>query len=339
MAKILETKSLYYNDVNIINNKPGQVVHRQDVPRELWRIIVSPMDAVVGKTFAIEAAKLGLTVVLHRFCTKEQQKDIYLSIPGQYRKNVYCSIGLEENWDRMIHLYQGINNCPNICLDIALGMHPNIPEKLKELNNRFLVEKLIIGNVHSKEGVNFIRQWTTDYFPDIIIRTGIGNGIGCSSSDMVGVNRGMITEIIECFEESDKDLNRYLRICADGGLRKPSYFCKAFAAGADFCMAGGYWMQTKEAESNLIGDGSYWGGASHKQQVKTYGRKRIHSEGKEIEKLYDKKQLRPLSEVVEELWLSIASFVSYSGFRTLTEAIGEGTFEIKQNSLPPKERY
>lgn len=339
MATILPTKSLYYNDVNIINNKPGKVVHRSEVPRELHRIIVSPMDAVIGKTFAVEAAKLGLTVVVHRFCTPKQQKDIYLSIPAEFRKNVYCSIGLDEDWDRMIYLYQGINNCPNICLDIALGMHPNVPEKLKELSSKFLVEKLIIGNVHSAEGIDFIRNSTNGYFEDVIARIGIGNGIGCSSSDMVGVNRGMITEIMECNEESYRDLNKFVKICADGGLRKPGYFCKAFAAGSDFCMAGGYWMQCKEAESNLSGDGSYWGGASHKQQIKTKGKTSGHSEGKEIDRLFHKKELKSLKDTVEELWLAISSFVSYSGYRTLSQAIGTGTFEIKQNSLPPRVRY
>lgn len=338
MVTILESKSLYYNDVNIVSDSLGQVIHRQDIPKELWRIIVSPMDAVVGQIFAMEAASLGLTVVLHRFCAPERQLKIYKSIYN--KENIYCAIGLEEDLTRLDLLIKA--GCDKFCIDIALGTHPLLPHKIDKITKTYPnhIKSLMLGNVHHKTGIEYCYNLGTQAKVNhIITRVGIGNGIGCSSSDMVGVNRGPITEIIECNHFAQFQIKPKISVCADGSLRKPGYFCKAFAAGADYCMAGGYWMQTKEAESNFHGDGSFWGGASHKQQIKVYGRKKIHSEGKEIEKLYDKKHLRYLSEVVDELWFAIASYVSYSGHKTLSSAIGNGTFEIKQNSLPPKERY
>jgi hypothetical protein len=42
------------------------------------------------------------------------------------------------------------------------------------------------------------------------------------------------------------------------------------------------------------------------------------------------------NKLVNNLWGGIASYVTYSGKKSLYDAIGEGTFEIKQNSLPPK---
>jgi hypothetical protein len=39
---------------------------------------------------------------------------------------------------------------------------------------------------------------------------------------------------------------------------------------------------------------------------------------------------------VDELWGGISSAVSYGGYDTLTNFIGNGVFEIKQNSLPPR---
>ena len=47
-------------------------------------------------------------------------------------------------------------------------------------------------------------------------------------------------------------------------------------------------------------------------------------------------ELRPLEALVDELWGGISSAVSYSGCKTLGEFIGNGVFELKQNSLPPR---
>ena len=49
--KILKSKSVYYDDVNLIA-QPSEIISRSHIERELHRIIVSPMQAVVGKTFA-----------------------------------------------------------------------------------------------------------------------------------------------------------------------------------------------------------------------------------------------------------------------------------------------
>jgi hypothetical protein len=46
--------------------------------------------------------------------------------------------------------------------------------------------------------------------------------------------------------------------------------------------------------------------------------------------------LSPLETLVDELWGGISSAVSYSGYETLKDFIGNGVFELKQNSLPPK---
>jgi hypothetical protein len=76
MAQILKSKSIYYNDVNLVA-QPCKVKSRKDIPVELDRIIVSPMEAIVGETFALKANELGLTVCLHRFCSIEEQAALH----------------------------------------------------------------------------------------------------------------------------------------------------------------------------------------------------------------------------------------------------------------------
>ena len=80
MAQILKTKSIYYNDVNLVA-QPCKVKSRKDIPVELNRFIVSPMEAIVGKTFALKANQLGLTVCLHRFCSIDEQVELFNSLP------------------------------------------------------------------------------------------------------------------------------------------------------------------------------------------------------------------------------------------------------------------
>jgi hypothetical protein len=76
MATILQNKALWFNDV-ILVPQLGAIKSRSEVPKELNRLVVSPMTSVVGKTFAKEATNLGLTVCIPRFLGMEKQTDIY----------------------------------------------------------------------------------------------------------------------------------------------------------------------------------------------------------------------------------------------------------------------
>lgn len=157
----------------------------------------------------------------------------------------------------------------------------------------------------------------------------------CATSDATGYNRGQITELMEI--SNAKKYGNYKKnhaVLADGGVKNGNYAAKAFGAGADYVMMGGYFARSFEAETHLTGDGTYWGGASHKQQERWGGIKK-HSEGK-VYKIED--DLKPLTKLVDELWGGLSSAISYSGYSTLTDFIGNGVFEIKENSLAPKNR-
>jgi IMP dehydrogenase/GMP reductase len=327
MAKILKTKSIYYNDVNLLASI-GKVESRKDIPNEKSRIFVSPMPAVVGKTFANKASELGLSVCLHRFCNPYEQASIYNSILN--KENTFMSCGLKN--DTETYKVIADTNCKNIVVDFANGYLPNIANELDNITNYLNIRKLIIGNVHTAEGVEYLENIVKQFqeIEELYIRVGIAGGGPCATSDVTGINRGNITEIIECSNAA-----KYAKIIADGGIHKAGSACKAFAAGAHGIFMGKYWMQSFEAESNLSGDGSYWGCASHKNQENWKGAKFRHSEGKVVKEDF---QIKNLEEVVGELWGGITSYVSYAGYTNLSDAIGNGVFELKQNSLPPKNR-
>ena len=74
MPKFTKKKSIYYNDVNLLarptaideNNTLG-ALSRKNIPVELNRVYVSPMQAIIGLDFAKKANELGLGLCLHRF--------------------------------------------------------------------------------------------------------------------------------------------------------------------------------------------------------------------------------------------------------------------------------
>jgi GMP reductase len=325
MAEILKSKSIYYNDVNLVA-QPCKVKSRKDIPVELNRIIVSPMEAIVGKTFAIKANELGLTVCLHRFCSIEEQVELYNLLPN--KANVFVSIGLND-WDRVKALKD--SGADKWLIDMANGyMHKEINECTEKLEKIASVYDLMLGNVHSAYGFELLSRIKLNSKHDKYIRVGIAGGSPCATNDSTGYNRGPITEIME-IEEYTYDSGPF--IIADGGIKNAGYAAKAFGAGADYVMMGGYFARAFEAETHLRGDGNYWGGASHKQQILSTGKVYRHSEGKEVA-IVD--ELRPLEALVDELWGGLSSAVSYSGYRTLGDFVGNGVFEVKQNSLPPK---
>jgi GMP reductase len=335
MAKILKTKSIYYNDVNLVA-QPCKVKSRKDIPVELNRIIVSPMEAIVGKTFAMKANELGLTVCLHRFCSIKDQVELYNSLP--HKENVFVSIGLND-WDRVEALAE--IGATSWLIDMANGyMAKEINECVSKLSDRARIQNLMMGNVHSEYGFYDLSNIAIEKSFTKYIRVGIAGGSPCATNDSTGYNRGPITEIMEIDElnpwDSTSDaifLKNKPFIIADGGIKNAGYAAKAFGAGADYVMMGGYFARAFEAETHVIGDGYYWGGASHKQQILSTGKVYRHSEGKEVAIL---DQLSPLEVLVDELWGGISSAVSYSGHETLANFIGNGVFEIKQNSLPPR---
>lgn len=331
MAEILKTRSIYYNDINLIA-QPCKIKSRKDIPVELNRVIVSPMQSIIGQTFAKKANELGLSLALHRFCSAEEEADLFLHL--QNKNLVFASIGLND-WDRVEILADA--GVENWLIDMANGyMYQDIDRCVQKLIQNVKVSKLMMGNVHTPSGFNNLSELSSAKNIKKFIRVGIAGGSPCATNDSTGYNRGPITELMTIDEDRNYDIDDPLtrsEIIADGGIKNSGYAAKAFGAGADYVMMGGYFVKSLEAETHISGDGSYWGGASHKQQILQTGKKHRHSEGKEL-KVQD--ELKPLEELVNELWGGLSSSVSYSGYQSLTDFIGNGVFELKENSLPPK---
>jgi len=329
---ILNSKSIYYDDVNLIA-QPTELKSRKDVPQELERIIVSPMQSIIGLIFASRALTLGLSVCLHRFDATIQDRlqlinSVFMNMknPNSAVERVWVSVGLKdlENIEAIMH--QGVQN---IIIDVANGYMSEVIEFACQMHfkSNQRIKKLMLGNIHS-DSILPDYQILANYLKiPVYFRCGIASGSVCNTKSMTGYNRGQITEIEECANWIEEN-NSNLLLVADGGIKDPACAAKAFGAGAEYIMMGGYFAHAKEAQHVVDELYKFWGGASEFQQILSKGKAERHSEGKEKDIHPD--NLISLEKLVDNLWGGISSAVSYSGHHSLTKFIGNATFEIKQ---------
>ena len=185
----------------------------------------------------------------------------------------------------------------------------------------------MLGNIHSNSILPDYQTLSNYFKIPIYFRCGIASGSVCNTKGMTGYNRGQITEIKECADWIENN-NSNLVLVADGGVANPACAAKAFGAGAEYVMMGGYFAHAKEAQHVIDELYKFWGGASEFQQILSKGKAERHSEGKEKDIHPD--HLENLDKLVSDLWGGVSSAVSYSGYPTLTKFIGNATFEIKQ---------
>ena len=296
MSILLRKKSLYYNDVNLIADKLCTVSSRTEIPKELNRIIVSPMSSIVGKTFASKALELGLSITLHKFCEIEEQVSLYnylININSEYEDRIFVSVGIKDHSRINNLLINNLlkNNITNILIDCANGyMRNSIMDTINFIFNKineYKISKLpniIIGNIMNEEGLKlYEEEWAHNLIGykinNLYMRVGIGGGSACATKDVTGYNRGQVTELMEISNYNEMN-NLKFKIIADGGIKDSGYAAKAFGAGADYLFMGGYFSRAFEAETNLKGENTYYGSSTTMQQ-KLYSNKGLrHSEGK-----------------------------------------------------------
>jgi len=326
---LLSSQSLYYQNVNLVA-QPTSLASRSEVPEEKWRIMASPMQSIIGPTFAKRALELGLTVCLHRFDTTidkriallREVQEVEYSQPVQDRLWISVEMKNPENAVRLIT--EGTSS-KNVIIDVANGYMRGILNYARELFGRThgRISRLMLGNIHSVSILPEYLQLSQELGIPIFYRCGIASGSACNTRGMTGYNRGQITEISECAGFSSAHPN--LVLVADGGIADPACASKAFGAGAELIMMGGYFAHAKESQHVIDEIFKFWGGASEFQQLLTHGEAKRHSEGKEL--AVGKDQVTSLEKLVDNLWGGIASAVSYSGHSTLQQFIGHGVFE------------
>jgi len=329
VANFTNTKSLGYDDVVLIA-QPSAIESRKEIPIEGGRIVVSAMTSIVGPDFLKAVAALP----------KEYQptvhipRDIYAEENLRLAKElgltkIFVGVGL--NTPHLEKLAEELD-FNQLLIDVANGYLPQVKAKVRELKDKgFFV---CTGSVHTDVGASDLVMRGCD-----VVRSGIGPGSVCITSATAGYTRAPITDILALTSDRTVYIDRVraagevvhhpdYKVLADGGIRNPADVAKAMLAGADYIMSGRLFVDANEARLRVDGSDIYYGMASALGK-KAMGKKVEHVEGK-LDKL-SRDNLKPLKAIVYDLWDGLRSAVSYSGYKTLEEAIGNGVFEIKQS--------
>lgn len=312
MAILLKTNSLTYDDVTLLA-QPGKVESRKQIPIEGHRIIVAAMTSIICKDFikAISDLPKELQPTIHLCRDNYKEENLYFAYQ-QGIENIFIGVGLQE--DKAYEL-KALEYGYNIAfIDVASGYLPQIPKRVQQLKDKGF-KKVIAGSIHTKKGVEYLQSNGVD-----IIRTGIGTSTQiCSTRYQTGYYRGNISEILECSEVSQ------VPILADGGIVHNGDFVKAFLAGADYVMTSRIFTKAKEARMHVEGNGEHFGMSNPNKGV---------GKGKGFDESFvikiDNSDLKPVEQIINEIWDGIRSGVSYSGYATLSDSIGNGIFEIKK---------
>lgn len=313
---------MHYDDVYMLAQYQPNITSRSEVKMHPSIFYVAPMPSVVGDCFCQASAREEvLDVCLHRFGGIDQQIQIAKTNPNN---NFIGSVGLRD--------FEGIEKLINagitrICVDVANGYLKTVVLFAQEVAFKFgnKLQELIVGNIHTGEALRYYEK-TMDNLKLLSFRVGIGGGSACTTTkEATGFGRGPLTEISEVFGQvKDKGYGN-VKIIADGGIRHAADASKAFGVGADAVMMGGYFAQATEAENKVLGLNIHWGCASYFNQNK-FGDKRTQCEGTTQRVTHHK----PLSELTQSLVQGIRSAVSYSGYSSLEEFIGNAVIEIKK---------
>ena len=317
--KLKNTKSINFSDVNLLSEKLSIVDSRTQVKFNTNRLIVAPMAAIQNSGFNISAVTAGLSLPIHRFCTVEEQHKLLKeaiatkAILGS-QSLLWLSVGLND-WDKRIGpVYQMMAEAGvGVLFDVANGYAKNLEKAVKAYKEKYELPNLMTGNVHTWAGFQFLENLGSDF-----VRVGVGGGLGCLTSDVTGVARGQIS----CIEDVADQLH-LSNLISDGGIRSPADVAKAFGAGADYVMIGGFFSKASESEAQKTG--FFYGGASAMQKEKAGSDNRF-IEGKVLSAQTSE---GTLGELVTQITDGVSSAISYSGYNDLESFIGNGIFELK----------
>lgn len=212
-------------------------------------VVSSNMKTVTGPKMAAILAKHGALGLLHRFCTTENNVEMF---KDSQTANVGVSIGVkEEDKERFEKLYSV--GARIFCIDVAHGHHILVKNMLHWINNDILnwdrssrsQVTVIAGNIATPEAYYDMCQWGAD-----AVKVGIGPSPVCRTRYNTGVGVPQLFALHSIHEESMK-MQHPIAIIADGGISHVGDISKALKY-ADAVMIGSMIAGTSETPGQVF---------------------------------------------------------------------------------------
>lgn len=294
-------------------------------------IIVANMDHPGTIRMAMALKPFNMAVALHKFYSIEDLVD-YFSNPDR-NPHTFYSMGISDaDYEKFkrVSSYLDSTGTPlsYICVDVANGYSRKFVKFVENLRNETNAV-IMAGNVVTPDAVYDLIERGVD-----IVKVGIGPGSVCTTRRLTGVGFPQLSAILEC-QDAAHQVDGH--VCGDGGITSPGDFCKAFAAGSDFVMAGGIFAGHDECAGEIDDTGKmrFYGMSSSAAMDKHYGGKASYraSEGKVVEIPFKGN----VKHTAEEILGGIRSACTYIGARRLKDMAKCATFvrvnRILNNSL------
>lgn len=205
--------------------------------------IIASNLAVTG-TFAMakQLGRMGLSTALHKFYSLDELKahwDERLPFVPDYRD--FFTIGIKDKDLEKLDAFATTNHVPAICIDVANGYTKYFVDRCRTVREKYPNAIIMAGNICTPEMAHeLIVSGKVD-----IVKVGIGPGSVCTTRIVTGVGYPQLSAILEVADVVH-GLNAHM--CADGGCTSSGDIAKAFGAGADFVMLGGYLSGHEECD-------------------------------------------------------------------------------------------
>jgi len=276
---------------------------------------------------ASELAKHKIITCLHKYHSVDELSSYF----SKYNilDYVWISIGYKKSdLSKLVDFKNKTGIQPNICIDVPNGHMDVFVRYCKKVRDNFPDSIIMAGNVTNTSST----QELIIYGGIDIVKVGIGGGSACTTRMITGCG---FPQLSTCIDNSyvahglQSETKKLGLICSDGGHKNSGDVCKAFCAGSDFVMLGGYFAGSDECEGEwelggdystvLTTDGvkktkglfTYYGMSTHHSQNLFEDEKKDYraSEGTKIVIQYK----GTINDVVKELLGGIRSCCCYIG--------------------------
>lgn len=244
-----------YNDV-LIKPKYSEIESRTQVNlsskigncKLKMPVISANMKTITGSKMCSAISKFGGLGLLHRFCTIDENVEMYKEAIKINRENVGVSIGVkEEDKNRFDSLYEA--GARVFCIDVAHGHHILMKKMLNWIRDLNISneEKLTIiaGNIATPEAYSDLHSWGAN-----AIKVGIGPSPVCRTRFNTGCGVPQLYALESIYEMSCSKDNP-ASIIADGGISHVGDIAKALKY-ADAVMLGSMLSGTSETPGHVF---------------------------------------------------------------------------------------
>lgn len=275
-------------------------------------VIPANMQDVISVNNAYWLSENDYFYIYHRFGTDHEETD---SNPTTV---YFVKRANKENW-KLISISVGTNGESNkdlmtikalrlrvdyITIDVAHSHHEIIEPTFEYIRLNFPETKIIVGNVATKEGVEYLSNIDVD-----AIKVGIGGGSICTTRYQTGFHLPTLHSVYEAKLVTIESLADR-PIIADGGAKYYGDIAKALTFGATMVMSGGWFASCIDSPAKIEGGKKIYRGST---SYEAKGERR-HIEGRTLEL----EEGLTYAERLKEIQQALQSSISYAGGEDLT---------------------